>query len=751
MTIDGGMAPGVPGAWVDEGGGSPPVPDDEWRVIRAELGQRRVVALRRKLVAGGIDVGRLEEVLSPSSRIDDAEATTRELVGFLLPIWNSLASRPADGVLLAVFLYARCHAVWELSGDEERVAVGVRILRQSWERATVPADAAARLTVDLVVAHAQSLVACTQVENALRCSCPVALRAQADLVVAECGRLLSRSAELSAEWAGFRAEFLVPVLRTHQLAYHGLREAAESVTEWAVRGRAAAPALRRAMTVLERAERDPDVALDVYANELRGHHAGLAALHARITDPDVPEVRIARAKIVYCYPFSIPGLDGAEVCRRAGELAPDDFGPGRGCAVAETELSDIWDAQGKQQAEYGGTTVVLPGLTVWTTSGDAVDGHAVSIRLSRLGNHYIRIEKSISGYTVHELNQAMRRAAPYMGLELVTEDGGATGSWRQFAEYVRDLAVQFRGLVWPENATAEGDSPVALVTDADFHVLVEITSAIVTNDDGTTGPATTADILTAVGPLLCAPLQRLPSTLEEWVRFSTSSAGDSRLPANLVDSIFAFPRDFVGRSLDSTFIVMLETPNWALLEYEERAEFVASLPPLIEGWRNELVEAIEAEQADKLQLLGSTELAARRMALQDRVRRIQGQVALLHSIDLWKTLSGRRFGESMYTAAGLDDVEAELAQTITRVELYYERLAALISQHEERRDRRYQTLVELVLAVLAVSSLADVFSLINQLFGYQGQGIARWEIGSLLVTVTVVVMLMIGMVYKRRD
>lgn len=113
----------------------------------------------------------------------------------------------------------------------------------------------------------------------------------------------------------------------------------------------------------------------------------------------------------------------------------------------------------------------------------------------------------------------------------------------------------------------------------------------------------------AAGPLLSATLQRLPSTLEEWARFGTLPPDNSGLPPNLADSSFAFPSDFVGRTLNSTFIVMLDTPNWAILEYEERAEFVASLSPLIEGWLNELVEAIEAEQADKLHPLSSKELS----------------------------------------------------------------------------------------------------------------------------------------------
>ncbi|MGH3912002.1 MAG: hypothetical protein ACRDTC_01120 [Pseudonocardiaceae bacterium] len=726
------------------------IQDPDWPLIRAEFEQRKISSLRRTLQDRGVNFSGLDDVLRMSSRVADVNGATEELTEFLLPVWNSLKSRPADCVLLSVFVYVRCQVAWEISADEKRIAAATRSLRSSWERVTKPADPSVRLAVEIVIAHAQSLLHCLHAENAVNCSCPVELASQAALVATESARLLARCAELSTEWAGFRDEFLVPVLRSHQLTYDSLRAAADSVTAWAEQGRAAEPALRRAIEMLERAERDPSVVSDVYASELRGHRAGLRALHARLGDPTVPDIRIEHAKIVYCYPFSIPGRDGGEICLRATQLVPECFGRGREFDVAAMQLSDLWNAQGRQKPLYGGITISLPELTVQTTSGEVLTGYAVSIRLSRLGNHYIRIEKPIRDYTLHELNQAMRRASPYMGLETVTEVGGTAGPWRRLTEYVEELATRLFQLVVPENASAGSVAPTVLATEADFHVLLEIASAIVTNDDGTARSATTGDVLAATGPLFRAPLEGLPSTLEEWARFGELPQDGSEPDSNLVDSTFAFPSDSVGRTLSSTFMVMLDTPNWTILGYEEHAEFVASLPPLLEGWRKELVKAMEAERGEELHLLGATELSQRRMMLQDHVRKIQDQIAALHSSDLWKSPSSRRFGESLYTASGLHDIELELTQTITRVELYYERLAALISQNEERRNRRYQTLVELILSLLAVASLAEVLNLVNQLFGLHGNTTAWWEV-SVLAVAAVVVGLVVGVVYKLRD
>ena len=62
------------------------------------------------------------------------------------------------------------------------------------------------------------------------------------------------------------------------------------------------------------------------------------------------------------------------------------------------------------------------------------------IRLSNLGNHYLRMERPLADASVHELNQAMRRGMAYMGEESVTlgKGGSGQGEW----DRLNDLADQ---------------------------------------------------------------------------------------------------------------------------------------------------------------------------------------------------------------------------------------------------------------------------------------------------------------------
>ena len=51
----------------------------------------------------------------------------------------------------------------------------------------------------------------------------------------------------------------------------------------------------------------------------------------------------------------------------------------------------------------------------------------MEIRISQLGNHYVRVEKWLENADVHDLNQMMRRSAKQMGNEGVTFDPTADG------------------------------------------------------------------------------------------------------------------------------------------------------------------------------------------------------------------------------------------------------------------------------------------------------------------------------------
>jgi hypothetical protein len=600
-------------------------------------------------------------------------------------------------------------------------------------------------------------------ENALQSSCPVALSFQADRVVRESLEQIARiDGLLGTEWEEFAAQFLRPVLRAHQLAYEGVGQAAAAVLAWTERGHEAAPSLRRALATLERNERHCSVVRDVYAGELRAHRAGLNALLAYVENPEIPDIRFEDARVVYIYPFTVPDLDGEKVCRLIRELPPGALGEKRLFRSSETMLTCVWSGHGRRRSEYGGVNLSLPHIIVKTTGGEALE-HRAEVRLSKLGNHYVRIHRTIIDAKLHHLNQVLRRVSSEMGAESINEHDSDQVTWEKLPDYaaciVDCIVGALRGtLARSANSVAptresppEGDRQFRAAIDVYLHVLLEVRAASIVGGVDSGRAASTSEICRAADALFRTPVQSLPTALEEWARLDVKcpdTLTQKELRSNLLGKS-RFPNDFIGIMYNSTVVVMPDTPNWTLLQYEEQAEFTASLPPLIKHWRKLLNDAVTGDSRDLIQL-SSTDLAKRRFELQALVGDIRNQVAMLNSIDLCGTLADRRFIDELYEAAGLSELHAELDATITRVESTYERMRSLIAHRDERRTRRYQVIIEIILTILAVSSLADVLGLGNDLLNLSGRTTAWWEIGG-LVTVAILTAALIFVLSKLRD
>lgn len=737
--------------------------DYDWELIRTEFEQRMIPSLMQYITDAAIDVSPIDDALGDSPRFCDADTLTTALI----TVWKSLIDRPQVAPLFAVFAYSRSQLDWERSIKHNTINKVVAALLSSWNQAAHCFHGATRLVVDIIVDHTQGLTPCMAAENALHCSCPVDLSLRANQVSQESAKQFARSNDLlGTEWEDCAKQFLQPVLRAHNLTYTSIHQAANAVLDWAEQGPGAAPSLRRAIATLRRNERDDSVMRDVYAGELRAHRAGLTALLAYIENPDIPQIRFDEARVVYVYPFTVPDLDGAQVCQLAGELSARALGATRRFRTVDTELTDVWSGYGRRHSEYGGVSIQLPSLRVRTTSGEELD-HQVEVRLSKLGNHYVRIHRAVTDATLHDLNQALRRVSTAMGAESISEPGSNQNIWDRLPDYAASISTQLVGALRRarDGAThlivkpsiADENQPDAhefsSAIDVYLHVLLEVRAASIKHGecDGHWS-ASTEEIVRAAEALFHTPVQSLPTALEEWARLDCREPGTARHEHQMTDLSRAsrFPDDFIGSTYNSTVIVMPNTPNWALLEYEEQIEFAASLPPLLEHWRNQLDHAVSDDSRDLKKLI-SKDLAAKRFELQHLVGKIRDQAAGLNSINLCGSLPSRRFIDMLYDAAGLSQLQAELDATISRVESTYERMTALIAQRDDHRNRRYQVVVEVILAILAVSSLADVLSLVNSVFTLGvSRTVAWWEIGG-LVAAAILTSSVILVLFKLRD
>jgi hypothetical protein len=717
----------------------------DWAAVGEEFRQRRTTTLVRSLDRDGVRRAVIDDALGP-----DHPATADDFAR----AWSESSRHPGASLTLAAYLYARCQAAWELTVDYERIAAAIDKARDGWDRADHPPPAEGQL-VDLMLRHVESLTDCMYAEGAVNCSCPIALAKHADAVAADSSTILESLRRLIPSGAvhadGFTS-FLADNVESHRLTYDAVADTARSVLSWLLAGDGSADAIEAAKDRLGKAADDPLIAGDVYASELRAHRFALDGLIRHTPGPQVPDLTITEARIVYCYPFAVPGaLNWPELAGRANRLwGSGGTGPRlageRPVLLESTELSDIWDTD-----KYQGLTLTLPSITVRTTAGLEL-AHTVDLRLSSLGNHYVRIERDGRGLGLHDVYQGLRRASKVMGAETVIGESGA--SWSHLHEYAAAVVGDLTGVL-----QGSGQGSWAVDFGSNFNVELEIRQAHVRAADGTPREATVDDILTAAARLLLHPVTGYATALEEW----------TRRPAPDLDNLAGdagYDGDLVARTDNTTVLILPGSPSWIFLGMEEKVEFIAALPPLLRQWQSDLRH--NRQRVDDLMRhagLDRRGLELQRLELAQHAAHFRDRLDELHSSALCTPAVHRRFLDRLYVAAGLPRLEEELEAEIREVEAMYERVAAWLSildqnkaQVEEENTKTYQKRIQVILGVLAALTVVGPIDWITKLFTASGDqavpaAVAITEIVGVIVAVVVVgvVFLRMGRQKRRAD
>src|SRR5207248_884509 len=142
-------------------------------------------------------------------------------------------------------------------------------------------------------------------------------------------------------------------------------------------------------------------------------------------------------------------------------------------------------------------------------NGHEVKVHRVTVRITNLGSHYVRIELDLRDPKLHEINQALLRASNVMSITPVTcESIDGSNSWQHLTEYTKSVVGSLRQLFdrdAPESMTqAEGEADID--ADTRFHVLLEVRSASTQGKNGDEYDATESEIRNFAGPLFLQPL-----------------------------------------------------------------------------------------------------------------------------------------------------------------------------------------------------------------------------------------------------
>lgn len=689
-----------------------------WQTLRSVYG----VELRT--------VDRLADlVLDPRRGISPTKATEA-----LESAFEQATRKSGGGLLLALYIYLQCLDIWELSGEWDLIRALLEAFAQATVRTQERVAQRDRLEAELIrltVRHAGSIDAAMAVENGLNCSCPVAMGEHARRVVesARGVRDATSSPMPDSPLEHVRA-FLNASATTDQVYFSTVAEMAEVVCSFldaadgdrgAAQG-AATQALGRVIDNMAEAERHEAISGDVYESELRTHRLTLAAL---AETAERPRLHLDKAKLVYVYPFTVRVKDGqtaaaAAVISRAREVIEETHPPpplGRVVPVSLTalNLSDVWHSTDPHGRKYRGVSLRLPDLHVVTTAGEPIGPFRSELRLSELGNHHLRIESELRDASLHEVNQAIRRGSPLMGKEDIGYGNGNCSSWSRFIEFAREVAGGLGDLL--------GDDATVHLRSG-CHVVLSLRSASVVEPSGRRRPATDSDLFTMTGSsLLFGHIHQWASALEEWVRYPQPDV------ENLVKGL-GFADDLVVRTPNTTLLALLSSPNFLILGYEEMAEFVATVPALLEVWTAEIAEPItqDADALDQLtQLLEQADAGSSFAAHERRFRQLdRGHVqlrklmveagsllALIHSPTICRTLVHREFLDRLAHAARLHLLESDLEAQIAEADALYDRLSVLHQRESERRQQRLRRITEAILAVLAGTSVASVVQLYN--------------------------------------
>jgi hypothetical protein len=206
-------------------------------------------------------------------------------------------------------------------------------------------------------------------------------------------------------------------------------------------------AVHDAIDLLRRSEEACPSADDTCRSGLRAHRASLMGLAGQAGGE---WLSVDCAKLIYVYPFGIRGVEAATVVERAGR-------EGGGWLLAGVRpvgvrdwfgVDDMWEGADFHRRRFEGVVIELPPVVLEDTTGAFLDRLRAEVRLSRLGNHALRLQGELRDAGPQEVYAALRRAAPVHGEIRVT----CNHNWKGEASVILFAAVVAVatgvGLIW---------------------------------------------------------------------------------------------------------------------------------------------------------------------------------------------------------------------------------------------------------------------------------------------------------------
>ncbi|MBK8447520.1 MAG: hypothetical protein IPL41_12815 [Micropruina sp.] len=515
----------------------------------------------------------------------------------------------------------------------------------------------------------------------------------------------------------------------------------------------------------------------VFGTEVRAQRIPLEVAAAAL-ESGTETLELPAADVTYLYPFGLPvAATGTDVLpelmkalARAGDGDPSPIRALAGARIVidDAPRSDGWLASSSvQEKDYRAFRAVFPDheLMLTTTDGVTFVGLDVDVRLSGMGNHYVRLrlgtDTQVAGraagvappWTPHDLEQAIRRGGQFAGLERIwlrartpgVADGGAFGSLLELAtRIVADLATAAHSHVRsPDDELARDLDVVEGFLARYCQVLVTVSRAEAVGPGGARRPLMDeADLEGVLGVQTALTAQRsLAQSALEWVAYPRADAA-LRQRRTLVGRI---QREVVWCAGDLTALFVPTAPHWRSLETQAHVEYASSLIGVYwrrQQWLRRVVDDVGAA-LDADENLSSERLAQEMARLSEAIRHVQLLVDRANEHTLSKNQQGREVLQHLMGLNGVADLRRSLDATVEAAQSTQrslgDRLTHALADAEDSTQRRRQRPLEILLAVLAVVGVIDVWTWVND--GWDLTGQRTWWIAETAVVLAVAAVL----------
>ena len=762
-----------------------------WDAIADELLDREFDTLQDSLRAfkrkhhHAVDVRRLDDAIDAilENEKNDEGAKTGEKVEDdedqeeLAELFKVAVKWPSYAVVLTTYLYARYLKLWEDTSDWPGIRRLIEATKSALKSpkggspidALEERDAGAAAIVRSVLELIEAIDQAMEVESGLNCSCPVTMKDAAERVAAKAQGVLDRVGSGPHEG---RAGFVHARASIDWHYFSAVAQVGDAVCDYIENTVDLSTKLRDVTSHVSNVEER--IKGDVYESELRSHRLGLESLSVAW-----PRLHVDLANVIYCYPFAVPWADPSSLIEAVNSFdgtMPGKFA-GLTASVEDMVLTDMWESSDVSGADgeglFSGVTLTFGAdhdPRVKTTAQKLLpDEHipdelfSIEIRLSRLGNHYLRLQQRLKNASIHDLNQAMRRAMQQMGDETVLF---GAHEWPRLFELAHDLinwaVMNLEPYVLkdevgvdrhPEqssnqkqhakavdkqskhSAAPTGDAieridgpiedakskkkAVQLTRKAYPHVIVTARKLSLERriDDDGNGKHSVEDSDLAKDQLLDVakgaalvvhPVPYAAAVLEEWSRYSLPRFDEGNMMQPM-----SFAGNFAYRTTNTTFGLLRGTPEYLIMEHEEAAEFVASLPVLLESWMSRIRERADKSLEELREDDSPVEINNRQLQLRRILTTATSVIAQIHSPDLCLTAVHRKYLDQILQIAGIERLEAELQSHFNVLDAHLNTLSAMAERKEKERQDKAAFWFGAGAVLVGVPSLAGLLQLLD--------------------------------------